>query len=142
MGAAAACNQMMRNIYQHAATVRAPGFSPTGVPFQYQSPMLPPISSQSTCPMPPAGGRYMHSSPVTGPIYNPSGPFGLPMNPMIGPPGSMLGPAHHSQIHGDIGHPSSDDWYSKSLSAFKMSHSANGSPPAHHHLQHSALMPY
>ena len=93
-------------------------------------------------------------------IYNPgsmTSPFSLPGNPLgIAPASSMLNPMGHP------GHPhpmgpdltgaagvvptTPDDWYSKSLSAFKMSHVAaaavgSTSPQsAHAHLQHTALM--
>ena len=142
--------------------------NPMSGSFHYQPPpMLTPISSQngpgsnnlstSPCSM---SSRYPMSGGGGSPgsaIYNPgsmASPFSLHGNPLIAPGGAMLNHmGHHGHPHAmshDLtGVPTTpDDWYSKSLSAFKMSHVAaaavgNTSPQSvHAHLQHSALMPY
>ena len=78
-------------------------------------------------------------------------------NPLINHAGSMLNPMAHAPHHHSMGPDltptpagvgaGADDWYSKSLSAFKMSHVAAAaasttSPQGHAHLQHPGLMPY
>ena len=100
-----------------------------------------------------------NGAPHTAGIYNPgsmTSPFALPGNPLINHAGSMLNPMAHAPHHHSMGPDltptpavaaGADDWYSKSLNAFKMSHVAAAaasttSPQSHAHLQHPGLMPY